>query len=138
MNNGEKDRRQYPRFPSEIEMEGLPEGGGVFAQMRTENLSLGGVYCSSSADFPEMTKLAVRLRLPVGERRLSVATVDAEWDLGTLQEAKHFQRNRVRFNFHIIWYNWIAETFWEFENKRIVHLCNFRGWWGYETTYLFG
>jgi hypothetical protein len=59
-------------------MEGVPDAGGVFAEMQTENLSVGGVYCSSSQDFPEMTKLAVRLRLPMNDRRLSVATVEAE------------------------------------------------------------
>jgi hypothetical protein len=33
--------------------------------MTANNLSVGGLYCTSSADFPEMTRLAVRLMLPV-------------------------------------------------------------------------
>jgi hypothetical protein len=31
--------------------------------MTASDLSLGGLYCSSSRDYPEMTRLAVRLRL---------------------------------------------------------------------------
>jgi hypothetical protein len=33
--------------------------------MTANNLSVGGLYCTSTADFPEMTRLAVRLMLPV-------------------------------------------------------------------------
>jgi hypothetical protein len=32
--------------------------------MVTDNLSIAGLQCTSSADFPEMTRLAVRLMLP--------------------------------------------------------------------------
>lgn len=32
--------------------------------MVASNLSLGGLYCTSNDDFPEMTRLAVRLMLP--------------------------------------------------------------------------
>ena len=32
--------------------------------MVASNLSRGGLYCTSQADFPEMTRLAVRLLLP--------------------------------------------------------------------------
>jgi hypothetical protein len=32
--------------------------------MALKNLSLGGLYCTSTTDFPEMTRLAVRLVLP--------------------------------------------------------------------------
>jgi len=31
--------------------------------MTASDLSLGGLYCSSTRDYPEMTRLAVRLRL---------------------------------------------------------------------------
>lgn len=34
--------------------------------MRANNLSLGGLSCTSTVDFPEMTRLAVRLMLPTG------------------------------------------------------------------------
>ncbi len=33
--------------------------------MQGADLSLGGLRCTSTADFPEMTQLAVRLLLPV-------------------------------------------------------------------------
>jgi len=35
--------------------------------MVASNLSVGGLYCTSPADFPEMTRLAVRLVLPSAE-----------------------------------------------------------------------
>lgn len=37
------------------------------ARMVAQDLSLGGLYCSSPADFPEMTRLAVRLMIPEGD-----------------------------------------------------------------------
>ena len=43
--------------------------------MVASDLSLGGLHCSSSQDYPEMTRLAVRLLLPLGGR---VETVDVE------------------------------------------------------------
>jgi hypothetical protein len=33
--------------------------------MQAADLSLGGLRCTSHADYPEMTRLAVRLELPV-------------------------------------------------------------------------
>lgn len=58
-----KERRAHPRYCAELEVHG--EGaGGVEATMVTENLSMGGVYCTSPVDFPEMTRLAIRLPLP--------------------------------------------------------------------------
>ena len=33
--------------------------------MEGADLSLGGLRCTSTADFPEMTRLAVRLMLPI-------------------------------------------------------------------------
>jgi hypothetical protein len=59
-----EDRRAHPRYPAKIEMQGTPEEGGVVARMTTTDLSLGGLYCVSATDFPEMTRLAVRLMLP--------------------------------------------------------------------------
>jgi hypothetical protein len=43
--------------------------------MVASDLSMGGLHCSSSQDYPEMTRLAVRLLLPNGKR---VETVDVE------------------------------------------------------------
>ena len=48
---------------------------GVASRMVASNLSLGGLYCTSSTDFPEMTRLAVTLLLP---HRDESAPVDLE------------------------------------------------------------
>jgi hypothetical protein len=61
------ERRSHARFERAIEAHATPEAGDVVARMVANDLSLGGLYCSSSVDFPEMTRLAVRLMLP--ERR---------------------------------------------------------------------
>jgi len=60
-----KDRRLHPRLVTTLAAQGTPEEGGVVARLTARNLSLGGLYCSSSVDFPEMTRLAVRLLLPL-------------------------------------------------------------------------
>jgi len=44
--------------------------------MVASDLSLGGLHCSSSQDYPEMTRLAVRLMLPDG-KRVEVFDVEA-------------------------------------------------------------
>ena len=61
------ERRSHARFPTTVELEGTPQAGGIVARMVARDLSLGGLYCVSSVDFPEMTRLQVRLMLP--ERR---------------------------------------------------------------------
>jgi hypothetical protein len=61
------ERRSHARFEHTVEAHGTPETGDVVARMVASDLSLGGLYCSSSVDFPEMTRLAIRLMLP--ERR---------------------------------------------------------------------
>ncbi len=61
------ERRSHARFQHSFEAHGKAEAGDVVARMVANDLSLGGLYCSSSVDFPEMTRLAVRLLLP--ERR---------------------------------------------------------------------
>ena len=50
-----------------MQVQGTPQEGGVVARMVASNLSVGGLYCTSSTDFPEMTRLAVRLMLPLGD-----------------------------------------------------------------------
>jgi hypothetical protein len=61
------ERRSHARFDRSLEVHGVSEPGGAIARMVASDLSLGGLYCSSCVDFPEMTRLAVRLMLP--ERR---------------------------------------------------------------------
>lgn len=58
------DRREHERVPVSVELEGAHPEHGVKARMTASNLSLGGMYCVSSHDFPEMTRLAVRMMLP--------------------------------------------------------------------------
>ncbi len=71
------ERRSHARFQRTFEAHGSPEVGDVVARMVASDLSLGGLYCSSTVDFPEMTRLSVRLMLP--ERRTgAVETLDVE------------------------------------------------------------
>jgi len=59
------ERRSHPRHALAVEIETSSEQQpGHLARMTTHDLSMGGLYCSSTADFPEMTRLAVRLMLP--------------------------------------------------------------------------
>jgi len=58
------DRRAHPRFQTQLEVHGLSDSGETVARMVTSDLSMGGVLCVSPNDYPEMTRLAVRLMLP--------------------------------------------------------------------------
>lgn len=62
------ERRSHARFQHRFDIEGPPDGQGTQARMVASDLSLGGLHCSSSHDYPEMTRLAVRLQLPQGGR----------------------------------------------------------------------
>jgi len=69
LNTPDDERRVHPRYESSFELAGSPAEGGTTARLIASNLSLGGVYCTSDQDFPEMTRLAVRLMLPsIGAR----------------------------------------------------------------------
>ena len=59
------ERRAHPRVQKQVELHGSPDAGGVVARMVTNDLSMGGLHCVSTIDFPEMTRLAVRLMLPL-------------------------------------------------------------------------
>jgi hypothetical protein len=69
------ERRTHARFAHRITIEGPPDGEGTVARMVASDLSLGGLHCSSSHDYPEMTRLGVRLQLPNGAR---VETLDVQ------------------------------------------------------------
>ena len=58
------ERRAHPRFQAQLEVHGTTDTGESVARMVTTDLSMGGVLCVSPNDFPEMTRLAVRLMLP--------------------------------------------------------------------------
>lgn len=59
------ERRNHPRTETELQLQVTPERGGVVARVVANNISMGGLYCTSAADFPEMTRLEVRLMLPL-------------------------------------------------------------------------
>jgi hypothetical protein len=75
-----KERRANERRDTKLDVQGTPHPDGAVARMVARNLSLGGVYCSSTTDFPEMTRLAVRLMLPRpnGKTTTEVEPVDLE------------------------------------------------------------
>ena len=73
------DRRAHRRHDTELQVQATPDKGGVVARMVARNLSAGGLYCTSSADFAEMTRLAVRLILPIkGSRNGDTQALDVE------------------------------------------------------------
>jgi len=69
------ERRSHARFSHRFEIEAPQDDQGTVARMVASDLSLGGLHCSSSQDYPEMTRLAVRLLLPNGSR---VETLDVD------------------------------------------------------------
>ncbi|NIM61063.1 MAG: hypothetical protein GTN89_09750 [Acidobacteria bacterium] len=72
------ERRVNPRVSAVFDLQGIPDEGGVVARMQGADLSLGGLRCTSTADFPEMTQLAVRLLLPLaGEKQTEPVDVKA-------------------------------------------------------------
>lgn len=59
------ERRAHRRVETSFPLQGVSEAGGAVARMVAKDLSLGGLRCTSSADYPEMTRLAVTLLLPL-------------------------------------------------------------------------
>ena len=74
------ERRAHQRHSTSIAVHGTPDQGGAVARMVTRNLSLGGLYCTSTTDFPEMTRLEVRLVAPrtEGDPQTEAEPVDLE------------------------------------------------------------
>jgi hypothetical protein len=64
LNDNYSDRRAHERIESQLVFEGFGGEQETVARMVATNLSMGGVYCTSSNDFPEMTRLGVRMALP--------------------------------------------------------------------------
>jgi hypothetical protein len=74
-----KDRRAHPRRAASLDLHGTAGADGHVARMVTRDLSLGGLYCTSTHDYPEMTRLAVRLMLPApGSRNGDSEPLDVE------------------------------------------------------------
>ena len=64
MSDPYSERRAHERINHRIEFEGFHNEQNAVARMVASNLSVGGVYCTSCTDFPEMTRLGVRMSLP--------------------------------------------------------------------------
>ena len=78
MKHDNADRRANPRFPAVFDLQGRSEERDTVARMQAADLSLGGLRCVSNSDFPEMTRLAVRLQLPLaGDRSTEALDVNA-------------------------------------------------------------
>ena len=58
------ERRAHARYPRRLELESTLPAEGKVARMVANNLSLGGLYCTSPVGYDEMTRLGVRLMLP--------------------------------------------------------------------------
>lgn len=58
------ERRAHRRVRKSFDLHGAPPDGATTARMVASDLSAGGLYCTSTRDFPEMTRLSVRLMLP--------------------------------------------------------------------------
>jgi len=72
------ERRTHPRISTRLDMQATHEDGGVVARLVARNLSLGGLYCTSNTDFPEMTRLEVRLMLPLDRTNGNPQPLDLE------------------------------------------------------------
>lgn len=98
MTKGTTERRVHTRHDRTFEVQGSNDSGSVTARMVASNLSLGGVYCTSDADFPEMTRVAVRMLLP-GPPATGDASVvvDAEAVVVRRRELPSALHNGARF-----------------------------------------
>jgi hypothetical protein len=95
-----KDRRVHERFSTELSVQGVAGEPGVVARMVARNLSLGGLYCTSTKDFPEMTRLAVRLMLPVlGNRNGDTEPLDLEAVVVRREQLAEAVNGEARYEF---------------------------------------
>lgn len=100
------ERRAHTRHSTELTIQGTPDEGGVVARMVARNLSLGGLYCTSTTDFPEMTRLAVRLMLPMKKPRSGNGTepVDVE-AVVVRRQANNRSSGRTRYDLALYFTN---------------------------------
>ena len=78
MSKSGSERRAHRRVAARFVLEGSPDAPGHVARMVASNLSMAGLQCTSSADFPELTRLAVRLELPFDGHDSPTAPVEVE------------------------------------------------------------
>ena len=96
MGNEVAERRINPRVSAVFDIQGTPDAGGVVARMQGADLSLGGLRCTSTSDFPEMTQLAVRLLLPI-EGNDQSELVDVKAVVVRREEISSATRDESRF-----------------------------------------
>jgi len=90
-----KERRVHTRYVTELDIQGSPDEGGVVARMVAHNLSVGGLYCTSTTDFAEMTRLAVRLQLPLKNGGDSVHTEAVDLEAVVVRRTESTRSNGV-------------------------------------------
>ena len=92
------ERRAHQRRSINIDLQGTHGEKGIVARMVARNLSAGGLYCTSSTDFEEMTRLAVRLMLPIkGSRNGDTQTLDVEAVVVRRRELPPSQAGELRY-----------------------------------------
>jgi hypothetical protein len=96
MSKSGSERRAHRRVAARFALSGTPDAGHV-ARMVASNLSMAGLQCTSSADFPELTRLAVRLELPVDGQDSSTAAVDIEAVVVRREETESSSSSEGRF-----------------------------------------
>ncbi len=99
-----KERRVHERHAINVNLQGTPDQGGVVARMVASNLSLGGLYCTSNTDFPEMTRLAVRLMLPIDHSETESEPVDLE-AVVVRREQSRSSNGQPRYDFALYFTN---------------------------------
>jgi len=106
-----RERRAHERHDTELDMQGKPGEGGVVARMVARNLSLGGLYCTSATDFPEMTRIAVRVMLPFtnGNVEPEIEPVDLE-AVVVRREETNGSAGAPRFDLALFFTNVAPET----------------------------
>lgn len=90
------ERRANPRTRAVFDLEGISDDRGVVVRMQAADLSMSGLRCTSTSDFEEMTRLAVRLDLPLdgGDR---TEPVDVQAVVVRRQEVPSATQNGPRF-----------------------------------------
>jgi hypothetical protein len=100
------ERRAHTRHSTDLTIQGTPDEGGVVARMVARNLSLGGLYCTSTTDFPEMTRLAVRLMLPLKDPRAGNGSEPVDLEAVVVRrEANHRSSGNTRYDLALYFTN---------------------------------
>jgi len=98
MSKSGSERRAHRRFAARFVVQGGSDAAGHVARMVASNLSMAGLQCTSSADIPELTRLAVRLELPIdGRESLATGAVEVEAVVVRREETESSSGGEGRF-----------------------------------------